>query len=453
MRSFDLVGFCFLIRIFSSSTGLVFFSRRGLGLRLRRPVASLENEERLVLAGKTGQRYLCDLCPLGLLPLHVFVHAHASEPRVAVVVLRADDGQRVALVGPDELAREAALLAAGDAAADDGVDEQEHGAAAAVVAGPAHELHAVGDGRVLDPGHAPAALGVVDGPHGLAVLAQHEGPVAVAAAHVPDVAAGGDGLERAERLVARADAAKVVHEDGQDVVAALDGLALGARAGELEVPAGPREEVEVRVRRRRLGPGDLQLRKRRVEEAPVEQVGGDRGAHRALLGVGRQRLEDVGRGRLGVEDLEVRLDVGEGRRREEVGRLERLLGLAGNNGRRVAVPGVQAVGGAEADDVLHLGQRHRDDGVVRVGVARRQRKGLGDGRGQVVLGQVRVGAGPEVLVLDVRRGIPLGRPLAVHEGLRGYPGWRHVCKVYRIGNRQFHSKWRGNFCIREKSSR
>lgn len=66
---------------------------------LRGPVASLEDEQGLVLPGEAGEGDLDDLGPGGLLGSHVLVHGAAAEGSVAVAVLGADDGEGVTGVG------------------------------------------------------------------------------------------------------------------------------------------------------------------------------------------------------------------------------------------------------------------------------------------------------------------------------------------------------------------
>lgn len=176
------------------------------------PGAALEDVQGLVLAGEAGQGDLDDPDPLAaVLAGHELVHGGVAEAGIAVAVLGADDGEGVAGVGGEQVAREAAGAAAGDAAPDDGVHEEQDGvprarARVAEVGG------AVGDGGVAHPGRAPARLRAVDGGHerrgigglgfgfGLGwcvgrvvgvVVAEQARPVPVAGAHVDDLAACG----------------------------------------------------------------------------------------------------------------------------------------------------------------------------------------------------------------------------------------------------------------------
>lgn len=137
----------------------------------RRPAAPLVHEESLVLAREAGQGHLGDLNPLGgeggVLG-HELVHAAVAEPGVAVVVLGPRDGEGVAPVGPEQVAREAPFLTARDAAAYDRVHEQEYGVLALGVL--LQVRHAIGHQGVRDPVGAPGALGVVYGDDSLFFL-------------------------------------------------------------------------------------------------------------------------------------------------------------------------------------------------------------------------------------------------------------------------------------------
>lgn len=140
-------------------------------------------------------------------------------------------------------------------------------------------------------------------------MPQHETPVAVAGPHVEDVAAGGDLLEDGQGLMRGAHAPEMMHEHGEHMVGAADGLGLRAGPGPLEIPARPLQERQVRVRRGQAGDileaRDLEVRQRRVQVTLLQQVGRDRDAQGVLLGVQGERLEDVGRHRRRAEDGEV----------------------------------------------------------------------------------------------------------------------------------------------------
>lgn len=67
---------------------------------------------------------------------------------------------------------------------------------------------------------------------------------------------------------------------------------------------------------------------------------------------------------------------------------------------------MQAVRGAEGHDVLDLGQRDGDHGVVGVGVCLAQRERRRDGGSQVVVCQMRLGACVEFCIGEVGVRVP-----------------------------------------------
>ncbi|CRK19335.1 hypothetical protein BN1723_002548 [Verticillium longisporum] len=182
-------------------------------------------------------------------------------------------------------------------------------------------------------------------------------------------------LKQLEAFVRGHGAAKVVHEDGQHVVARRAARRRGAGAGPLEGAAGPGPKVKVGVRRGRRalaarhGKGRRQAR---VDVPPGREVRAHGGPQRRLLGVGDERFEGRRRLRVRREDGHVGVRVGGRRRRQG---LQRAGGAAaGGAGAgavflwRGAVPRVQVVGAAERDDVLDLAELDGRHGVVGVRV-------------------------------------------------------------------------------------
>lgn len=189
------------------------------------------------------------------------------------------------------------------------------------------------------------------------------------------------------------------------------GLRLGTRPAPLQVPARPRPEVKVEVRRERRGGlllGDVQLGGGGggVDEALGQQVRGDAGPGAAPLGVGPEGLEGRARQAGGLEDADVVVHVGPRRGRAARWRLVVavvvILGVGGWRGR---VPGVQAVGAAEADDVLDLGEGDGCYGVIGPCVVGGELEPVLDCAREVVLCEEAEGIGPGFCVFGPGGGV------------------------------------------------
>lgn len=260
-------------------------SQKDLLVCLGSPFAPLKHKQSFILAGKTWQRHLHHLDPILPLPRHVLIHRHALESRISIAVLCAHHGDGITLVSTDQTAREAALAPAPYASPYDRIHQQQHHVPAPIV--PLQPLHPVRDAGVVYPVHPPLALHVVYRVDREPVPSEHEAPVAVARADVCNGPAVCEDPQGLQAFVGRRHAAKVVHEDGQDVVA--HGRSLRARvwAAPLEVPARPGPEVKVRILYgRRFAFWDSKLREQAcVDELVSRYVGGGFGPERALFGV------------------------------------------------------------------------------------------------------------------------------------------------------------------------
>lgn len=89
-------------------------------------VSSLINKQSVIFSRETRQWDLQQLAPPLVLPLHKLVKGHVPKAGISIVVLRPDNSNGIALVGADHVAGEATLVDAGQTAAYNGIDEEEH---------------------------------------------------------------------------------------------------------------------------------------------------------------------------------------------------------------------------------------------------------------------------------------------------------------------------------------
>lgn len=307
------------------------------------------------------------------------------------MVLCPDNSNRIALVSTHQAPRETTFRTTGQTPSNNRIDHQQDHVLPPIDLGLGQPLGAVHDSGVADPTHAPVTLRIIHGGNGNPMLPEHEGPVPIPTTHVHNRPPVGDDPQDLKALVGRDHTAEMVHEQGQDMMALRPGLGLGARPAPLQVAAGPGPEVKVRVRGQRgggllLGDGQWRGGGGRVDEAPGGQVRGDAGPHAALPRVGTKGLEGRGREAGGLKDPDVVVHIGPWRG-VEGGCATGVLGGGRRRGRGGGIPGVQAVGGAEADDVLDLGEGDGGYGVVGPGVVGGELEVGLDGSGEVIVGK------------------------------------------------------------------